>query len=118
MINRKTKPKKVTTRMKFDGPLGLQSNLALSILRYLSVILQAKDIMYYLYMNAREHMQKNLPKEVRILKYLLTVEDTDKLLCDLKDAFTPGGELVENSDFVYTYVIRNLFSLICCFISR
>ncbi|PSS31673.1 hypothetical protein CEY00_Acc04942 [Actinidia chinensis var. chinensis] len=63
---------------------------------------EAKDIMYYLYMNAREHMQKNLPKEVRILKYLLTVEDTDKLLCDLKDAFTPGGELVENSDFVYT----------------
>ncbi|XP_057463831.1 uncharacterized protein LOC130753672 [Actinidia eriantha] len=79
---------------------------------------EAKDIMYYLYMNTREHMQKNVSKEARILKYLLIVEDTYKLLYDLKDAFTPGGELVENPDFVYAYVIQNYFSLICCFISR
>ncbi|XP_057514385.1 uncharacterized protein At4g37920-like [Actinidia eriantha] len=66
---------------------------------------EAKDIMYYLYMNTREHMQKNVSKEARILKYILIVEDTYKLLYDLKDAFTPGGELVENPDFVYAYQI-------------
>ncbi|XXG79047.1 hypothetical protein AAC387_Pa09g0202 [Persea americana] len=53
---------------------------------------EVKDILYHLYMTARGNLQRLMPKEIRILKYLLTIEDPDEQLCALKDAFTPGTE--------------------------
>ena len=46
-----------------------------------------------------------MPKDIRILKYLLTVEDPEERLCALNDAFTPGEELEgKDVDSLYTYV--------------
>lgn len=64
---------------------------------------EAKDIMYHLYKTAVGSMQKLMPKEIRILKYLLSIKDPEELICALKDAFTPGEELEGNDvDFLYT----------------
>ncbi|KAJ9567684.1 hypothetical protein OSB04_003650 [Centaurea solstitialis] len=63
---------------------------------------EVKDILYHLYMTARGNLQRLMPKEVRIVKYLLTIEDPERLLCGLKDAFTPGDEL-EGKDFDNLY---------------
>ncbi|GJR49769.1 DNA-directed RNA polymerase II protein [Tanacetum coccineum] len=63
---------------------------------------EVKDILYHLYMTARGNLQRLMPKEVRIVKYLLTIEDPEQLMCGLKDAFTPGDEL-EGKDFDNLY---------------
>ncbi|CAH9113329.1 unnamed protein product [Cuscuta epithymum] len=44
-----------------------------------------------------------MPKEIRILKYLLTIEDPEQRISALKDAFTPGEELEgKDVDLLYT----------------
>ncbi|XP_031273045.1 uncharacterized protein At4g37920 isoform X2 [Pistacia vera] len=64
---------------------------------------EVKDILYHLYLTARGNLQRNMPKEVRILKYLLTIEDPAERLCTLKDAFTPGEEIEgKDVDNLYT----------------
>lgn len=71
--------------------------------------MQVKDILYHLYMTARGNLQRLMPKEIRILKHLLTIEDPDEQLCALKDAFTPGAELEgKDVDSLYTYVFGML----------
>ncbi|GJS93664.1 UV radiation resistance protein/autophagy-related protein 14 [Tanacetum coccineum] len=54
-----------------------------------AMFIDAKDILYHLYMTARGNLQRLMPKEVRIV----TIEDPKQLMCGLKDAFTPGDEL-------------------------
>jgi hypothetical protein len=69
--------------------------------------LQVKDILYHLYTTARGNLQRNMPKEIRIVKYLLTIEDPEERLCALKDAFTPGEELEGHDvDCLYTYAFE------------
>ncbi|XVF36796.1 hypothetical protein REPUB_Repub19eG0088800 [Reevesia pubescens] len=64
---------------------------------------EVKDILYHLYMTARGNLQRLLPKEIRIVKYLLTIEDPEERLCALNDAFTPGEELEgKDVDNLYT----------------
>jgi hypothetical protein len=64
---------------------------------------EAKDIMYHLYKTGVGNLQREVPKEVRILKYLLRIEDPDELLSGLNDAFTPGEEhLGDDIDCLYT----------------
>ncbi|KAH7567823.1 hypothetical protein ACOSP7_009999 [Xanthoceras sorbifolium] len=64
---------------------------------------EAKDILYHLYVTARGNLQRLVPKEVRILKYLLTIEDLEERLSALKDAFTPGEEAEgKDVDILYT----------------
>ncbi|XP_043719588.1 uncharacterized protein At4g37920 [Telopea speciosissima] len=64
---------------------------------------EVKDILYHLYMTARGNLQRLMPKEIRILKYLLTIKDREEQLCALKDAFTPGDELEgKDVDCLYT----------------
>nr|XP_043605937.1 uncharacterized protein At4g37920 [Erigeron canadensis] len=63
---------------------------------------EVKDILYHLYMTARGNLQRLMPKEVRIVKYLLTIEDPERMRCALNDAFTPGDEL-EGKDFDNLY---------------
>lgn len=54
-------------------------------------------------MTARGNLQRLMPKEVRILKYLLTIDDPEERLCGLKDAFTPGEEIEgKDVDTLYT----------------
>ncbi|PIA47990.1 hypothetical protein AQUCO_01400525v1, partial [Aquilegia coerulea] len=64
---------------------------------------EAKDIMYHLYESTKGNLQRLLPKEVRILKYILSMRDPVDQLSALKEAFTPGVELQGTDvDFLYT----------------
>ncbi|KAL3640768.1 hypothetical protein CASFOL_015736 [Castilleja foliolosa] len=54
---------------------------------------EAKDVLYHLYKTASGNLQRLVPKEIRILKYLLTIEDPEERMSALNDAFTPGDEL-------------------------
>ncbi|KAM7252892.1 hypothetical protein ACFE04_025510 [Oxalis oulophora] len=64
---------------------------------------EVKDILYHLYVKARGNLQRLVPKEIRILKHLLMIEDHDELMCNLKDAFTPGQDLEgDNEDCLFT----------------
>ncbi|KAL5213538.1 hypothetical protein ABZP36_024385 [Zizania latifolia] len=64
---------------------------------------EAKDIMFHLYMTAVANLQRQMPKDIRILKHLIMVEDPEERLSSLNDAFTPGPELQgENVDTLYT----------------
>ncbi|KMZ56596.1 hypothetical protein ZOSMA_93G00600 [Zostera marina] len=64
---------------------------------------EAKDIMYHLYMSAKGNLQRLVPKEIRILKYLLTIEDPQERIRGLNDAFTPGIEIEgKDMDSLYT----------------
>ncbi|KAK6911980.1 hypothetical protein RJ641_024073 [Dillenia turbinata] len=47
--------------------------------------------------------ERLMPKEIRIIKYLLTIKDPEEQLSALKDAFTPGEELEgKDVDCLYT----------------
>lgn len=60
-------------------------------------------------MTARGNLQRLMPKEIRILKYLLTIEDPEERLSVLNDAFTPGEEIEgKDVDCLYTYAFENL----------
>lgn len=64
---------------------------------------EAKDIMFHLYMTAVANLQRQMPKDIRILKHLIMIEDPEEFLSALNDAFTPGPELQgENVDTLYT----------------
>lgn len=64
---------------------------------------EVKDILYHLYMTSRGNLQRLMPKEIRIVKHLLTIRDPEERLCALKDAFTPGEELEgRDVDSLYT----------------
>ncbi|KAK4341396.1 hypothetical protein RND71_039897 [Anisodus tanguticus] len=64
---------------------------------------EVKDVLYHLYTTARGNLQRLMPKEIRILKYLLTVKDPEERMSALKDAFTPGEELEgKDVDCLYT----------------
>ncbi|KAK4761779.1 hypothetical protein SAY87_029663 [Trapa incisa] len=64
---------------------------------------EVKDILYHLYMTARGNLQRLMPKEIRILKYLLMIEDPEERDSALRDAFTPGEELQgKDVDYLFT----------------
>ncbi|KAL2939523.1 hypothetical protein RDABS01_033682 [Bienertia sinuspersici] len=64
---------------------------------------EVKDVLYHLYKTARGNLQRQMPKEIRIVKYLLTIEDPEERLSALQDAFTPGEELEgKDVDNLYT----------------
>lgn len=64
---------------------------------------EVKDVLYHLYKTTRGNLQRLMPKEIRILKYLLTIKDPEERMSALKDAFTPGEELEgEDVDCLYT----------------
>ncbi|GAB2270060.1 hypothetical protein Dimus_004973 [Dionaea muscipula] len=64
---------------------------------------EANDLTFHMYKSALKKTERELPKEVRILKYLVAIKDPEKKLSCLKDAFTPGDEVEgEEVDMVYT----------------
>ncbi|OIW13899.1 hypothetical protein TanjilG_31788 [Lupinus angustifolius] len=64
---------------------------------------EVKDVLYHLYKTAVGNLQRLVPKEVRIIKYLIKIEDPEEQLCALQDAFTPGEELEgKDVDNLYT----------------
>ncbi|CAN0900755.1 Uncharacterized protein At4g37920 [Linum grandiflorum] len=64
---------------------------------------EAKDILYHLYKTSMENIQMSMPKDVRIAKHLLKIQDPTERLCALNDAFSPPEKLEENDeDCLYT----------------
>lgn len=59
--------------------------------------------MLQLYNVARGNMSRLVPKEVRILRYLLSIEDPRERSAEMRNAFTPGLELEgKDIDELYT----------------
>eukprot|EP00250_Pteridium_aquilinum_P004743 c14943_g1_i1 orf=610-2004(-) len=64
---------------------------------------EVKDILHHLYMIARGNMQRLVPKEVRIMRHVLSLEDPNEQFAALTEAFSPGAELEgKDIDFLYT----------------
>lgn len=64
---------------------------------------EVKDILFHLYKTTVANLQRLVPKDIRIVKYILQIEDPEEQLSALKDAFTPGEELEgNNEDSLYT----------------
>ncbi|KAG0615250.1 hypothetical protein M758_5G026700 [Ceratodon purpureus] len=64
---------------------------------------EAKDTMLQLYNVARGNMSRLVPKEVRILRYLLSINDPQERSAEMKNAFTPGLEMEgKDVDELYT----------------
>ncbi|KAJ3692288.1 hypothetical protein LUZ60_012638 [Juncus effusus] len=64
---------------------------------------EAKDIMFDMYMKGLGSIQQMIPKEVRIISYVLTIKDREELLAALNDAFTPSVEYqTDDMDYVWT----------------
>jgi hypothetical protein len=82
---------------------------------------EVKDVMYHLYMKAKEAVARDAPKEVRVLKHLLSIEDPAYRLEELEKAFQPvrcprkiscnrlsQTRLPANVDFVNIFIIYAL----------
>ncbi|CAK8531181.1 unnamed protein product [Lathyrus sativus] len=64
---------------------------------------EAKDVLFHLYQTSVANLQRLIPKEIRIVKYVIQIEDPEEQLSALNDAFTPGEELQGNNiDGLYT----------------
>ncbi|KAH9532951.1 hypothetical protein CY35_18G026200 [Sphagnum magellanicum] len=63
---------------------------------------EVKDIMFHLYNVARGNMSRLVPKEVRIIRHLLAIEDPRERISEMTNAFSPGDEL-EGKDFDNLY---------------
>lgn len=51
------------------------------------------------------NLQRQIPKEIRIVKYVIQIEDPEEQLSALNDAFTPGVEVEgKDIDSLYSYV--------------
>ncbi|KAM7489405.1 hypothetical protein LguiB_026889 [Lonicera macranthoides] len=89
---------------QLDSALALTATKAWSAGKESSMMKdEAKDMLYHLYLKARGNLQRQLPKEIRIIKYVLTIKDPEERLSALKDAFTPGVEVEgEDVDVLYT----------------
>ena len=59
--------------------------------------------MFHLYNVARGNMSRLVPKEVRIIRHLLSIEDPRESFAELTNAFSPGDELEgKDIDSLYT----------------
>ncbi|KAI5079812.1 hypothetical protein GOP47_0005291 [Adiantum capillus-veneris] len=64
---------------------------------------EIKDLMHHLYMVARGHLQRLIPKEIRILQDILACEDPTSRFKALTECFSPGDEHTEKeADKLYT----------------
>ncbi|KAJ4788776.1 endoribonuclease E-like protein [Rhynchospora pubera] len=64
---------------------------------------EVKDILYHLYKTGIDSIQKMIPKDIRLLKYLLSLEDPCERLAVLKDTFIPTPEYeTDEVDYLWT----------------
>ena len=64
---------------------------------------KVKDIMYHIYTTAKESLKIISPPEMKLLKYLLNIEDPEERFAALASAFSPGDEHeVKDEDALYT----------------
>lgn len=64
---------------------------------------EVKELMHHLYMVARGHLHRLIPKEIRILQHILSIEDPTQRFKALTECFSPGDENTEKeADMLYT----------------
>lgn len=64
---------------------------------------EVKDIMYHIYTTTKESLKSISPPEMKLLKYLLNVEDPEERFGALATAFSPGDENeAKDEDALYT----------------
>lgn len=64
---------------------------------------EVKDIMYRLYKTTQSSLRSIVPKEIKLLKYLLNITDPEERFSALATAFSPGDEHdVKEPNAVYT----------------
>ncbi|KAH7301390.1 hypothetical protein KP509_23G023200 [Ceratopteris richardii] len=64
---------------------------------------EMKELMHHLYLTARGHIQRLIPKEVRILQQLASIEEPTQRFKALTECFSPGDENAEKrTDIMYT----------------
>lgn len=97
-------------RNQLDSALALMVTKAWASAKDTSVVKEeVKDILYYLYEKMRDSLQRQLPKEIRILKYILMLEDPEEQIGALREAFTQDSIITnveeletEGGDILYT----------------
>lgn len=68
-----------------------------------SNFLQVKEIMYRLYKATQSSMRSIVPKEIKLLKYLLNITDPEERFSALATAFSPGDDVsVKEPNAIYT----------------
>ncbi|XP_058186101.1 uncharacterized protein At4g37920 [Rhododendron vialii] len=64
---------------------------------------EVKDIMYQLYKATKSSLRSIVPKEIKLLKYLLNITDPEERFSAMATAFCPGDERdVKDQDVIYT----------------
>ncbi|KAL6841234.1 hypothetical protein ACP4OV_028752 [Aristida adscensionis] len=64
---------------------------------------EVKDIMYHIYTTTKESIKSISPPEMKLLKYLLNIEDPEERFGALAAAFSPGDEReAKDEDALYT----------------
>ncbi|CAN6285696.1 unnamed protein product [Urochloa humidicola] len=64
---------------------------------------KVKDIMYHIYTTTKESLKIISPPEMKLLKYLLNIEDPEERFGALATAFSPGDEReAKDDDALYT----------------
>ena len=66
-------------------------------------MVQVKDIMYHIYITTKESLKSISPPEMKLIKYLLNIEDPEESFGALATAFSPGDEReAKDEDALYT----------------
>lgn len=65
---------------------------------------QAKDVMYDLYLDGLDSIEKMIPKDIRILKHLLMLKDPRERLAALNDVFTPLEYETDEVEYLSMFV--------------
>ncbi|KAI3451850.1 hypothetical protein Pfo_008515 [Paulownia fortunei] len=64
---------------------------------------EVKDIMYRLYKAAQSSLRSIVPKEIKLLKYLLNITDPEERFSALATAFSPGDDCdIKQPNAIYT----------------
>ncbi|KAH6825792.1 endoribonuclease E-like protein [Perilla frutescens var. hirtella] len=63
---------------------------------------EVKDIMYRIYKATQSSLRSIVPREIKLLKYLLNITDPEERFSALATAFSPGDEHVKQPDAIYT----------------
>ncbi|CAM6086314.1 unnamed protein product [Calypogeia fissa] len=95
---------KLAQRQQLDSKLMLLITKAWAAAKESTMMKdEAKDVMFHLYNVAIGNMQRLVPKEVRIIRHLLSFQSPVEQRAALTEAFSPGSELEGTSeDLLYT----------------
>ncbi|WVZ94472.1 hypothetical protein U9M48_040359 [Paspalum notatum var. saurae] len=98
------KIKSLAKAKELDSSLILLINRAWAAAKDSTTMKDAvKDIMYTIYTTTKESLKSISPPEMKLLKYLLNIEDPEERFAALASAFSPGDDReAKHEDALYT----------------